>query len=279
MLDGKQIKDGTISAIKLASALLSSLLRADGSVPWAGAQDANNNRLTNLAAPVNSNDAARLADVHVLPWKDSVKAAATANVATLSGDMTLDGVSVTTGDRVLLPVQTTGSQNGIYIVGTPWARASDADSTAELRGAVVYVEQGTANGSKRFAQTVEAPVVDTDALVWVNIGSTGPGAAQTSADKGLAALQTTADGQAAIATGISGTPAGDGYVRVSVNGIGVRVGNGTKVAPAYFSGDAGVTARAFGAIAQSDTLHWNGGQAGFELAVTDVVDLEYDVMA
>ena len=49
-----------------------------------------------------------------LDVKDSVRIATTANI-TLSGEQTIDGVSVVAGNRVLVKDQSTGSQNGIYL--------------------------------------------------------------------------------------------------------------------------------------------------------------------
>jgi hypothetical protein len=96
-------------------------------------------------------------------WKEPVRAASTGN-GTLStafenGD-TLDGVTLATGDRILLKDQSTGSQNGIYVVNASGAptRAVDADSGGELVGATVFVSEGTANADKVFACTTNATI-------------------------------------------------------------------------------------------------------------------------
>jgi hypothetical protein len=61
-----------------------------------------------------------------LSWKQAVRAASTANGTLASafenGD-TLDGVTLATGDRILLKNQSTGAENGIYTVN---ARGADA---------------------------------------------------------------------------------------------------------------------------------------------------------
>ena len=65
-----------------------------------------------------------------------VRVATTANI-TLSGTQTIDGVSLSVGDRVLVKDQTTQTQNGIYVVASgAWSRATDADNnpTGELAG-------------------------------------------------------------------------------------------------------------------------------------------------
>jgi len=71
-----------------------------------------------------------------LNFHQPVRVATTANI-TLSGEQTIDGVSVVAGDRVLVKDQTTGTQNGLYVASaSAWSRATDADNTpdGELKG-------------------------------------------------------------------------------------------------------------------------------------------------
>lgn len=79
--------------------------------------------------------------------KGPVKAATTANV-TLSGEQTVNGVAIITGDRVLVKNQTTASDNGIYIVDTgAWRRSADFEKTRDVRtGTLVNVTGGTNAG-------------------------------------------------------------------------------------------------------------------------------------
>ena len=76
-----------------------------------------------------------------------VRVATTANI-TLSGTQTIDGVSLSVGDRVLVKDQTDQKQNGIYVVASStWSRATDADNTpaGELAGGdFCLVLEGTA---------------------------------------------------------------------------------------------------------------------------------------
>ncbi len=97
------------------------------------------------------------------------------------------------------------------------------------------------------------------------------------ANKAMAASVTTADGQIACATAIAGTPSGGSYVRVTVNGLAQELGDAVKTSDCYFSADTGTTAKAISAIAANDVLYWNGTIAGFQLAVTDKIDFEYNV--
>lgn len=120
--------------------------------------------LTNLAAPVNANDAARKADVDAaqqgLDVKASCRAATTANI-TLSGTQTIDGVAVIAGDRVLVKNQTTGSENGIYLCAAgAWTRATDADTSAKLTaGAFTFIEEGSTLADTGWVLSTNQPVV------------------------------------------------------------------------------------------------------------------------
>ena len=107
-----------------------------------------------------------------LKWKDSVRAASTANL-TLSGAQTIDGVSVIAGDRVLVKNQSTASANGIYVAAAgSWTRATDFDAASELVGASVFVSEGTTLGNTNWQMTTDAPItIGSTSLVWVQIGS------------------------------------------------------------------------------------------------------------
>ena len=86
--------------------------------------------------------------------KIPVRAMTTGNIANLAGGApnVSDGVSLNVGDRVFVPFQTTGSQNGLYVVTTlgtgsngTWTRATDADGVGELfAGMLVVVSEGSA---------------------------------------------------------------------------------------------------------------------------------------
>lgn len=132
-------------------------------------------------------------------WKQPVQAATTANITiatALNNADVLDGVTLATGDRVLVKDQTAPAENGIYVVGTTPARAEDLDEDAEVLGSIVYVIAGTANAGKAYRVTnTAATVVDTDAISWAEFGggsgsgdSTGHiGATFTAAPSAIAA--------------------------------------------------------------------------------------------
>lgn len=111
----------------------------------------------------------------------------------------------------------------------------------------------------------------------INVSASGvKSSVPTIQNKDQAPAVTAGDNQTTGLT-IAGTPGAGSYIRVSVNGLAVKLGDGVKTKDAYFSADGGVTARAFSAIVAGDTLYWNGVIAGFNLAVSDSVDMEYDL--
>ena len=60
-----------------------------------------------------------------------------------------------------------------------------------------------------------------------------------------------------------------------INGQQIIIGNGTKVAPAYFSKDNGTTASNYGEVDSTDELYWNTSIAGYGLDGGDFVTLIY----
>lgn len=120
-------------------------------------------KITGLANGVSSQDAVTLAQLNAvqagLDIKASVRAATTANI-TLSAPQTIDGVSVIAGDRVLVKDQSTGANNGIYIVAVgAWTRASDADTSSEVTGGMfTFVAEGTLNADTGWVLTTNDPI-------------------------------------------------------------------------------------------------------------------------
>ena len=150
----------------------------------------NSQTITNVADPVNAQDAATKGFVEAtsqgLDVKDSCVAATTANITistALNNGDTLDGVTLSTNDRVLVKDQSTASQNGIYIVGSSPARADDLAAGADAAGMFTFVEQGTVNADNGFVCTSNkgSAVVGTNNLTYAQFS----GAGQVTAGDGL----------------------------------------------------------------------------------------------
>ena len=142
----------------------------------------NSQNITNLADPVNTQDAATKGFVEAtaqgLDVKDSCVAATTANITistALNNGDTLDGVTLSTNDRVLVKDQSTATQNGIYVVGSSPARAADLASGADAAGIFTFVEQGTTNADNGFVCTSNkgSAVVGTNNLTFAQFSGAG----------------------------------------------------------------------------------------------------------
>jgi hypothetical protein len=132
-------------------------------------QNANNvaltgGSITGLGDPATSSEAATKNYVDNLVAGLRTRAVArvgsTANVVIASelenGD-TIDGVTLVTGDRVLLKNQSTASQNGLYIVVASGAASRDPefDTITELAGQLILVSEGSANADDLYLCTTD----------------------------------------------------------------------------------------------------------------------------
>jgi hypothetical protein len=85
--------------------------------------------------------------------RSTVRAATTANITistALNPGDTLDGVSLSDGDTVLVKNQSTASQNGVYVVGATPTRSVFFETFAEHPGALIIVQEGTENADTRW---------------------------------------------------------------------------------------------------------------------------------
>ena len=179
-----------------------------------GTVDVSNKRITSVAEPTQSTDAATKAYVdglaNGLDVKASVKAASTANLsatysngtggvgATLTNAgtqaaLTLDSIALSVGNRVLIKNQSTALQNGVYTVttvgtvSTNWVltRATDFDNSPGTEvgpGVFFFVEQGTTQADNGYVITSDADItIGTTAIDFVQFS----GAGQITAGDGL----------------------------------------------------------------------------------------------
>jgi len=191
----RQIADSAITNAKIAAgAAIATTKLADsanfilraGTVPFTGNQSLGGNKLTNLGTPTAaSNDAARIVDVETavaalsgLYKYRNVRVASTGNLTVSNpGTAVIDGVTVVSGERVLLRAQTAPAENGIYVFATSstaMVRATDSDAWTEFPGSLVSVNEGTAYADSRwFCPVNDGGTIGSTAITYTQDTSTG----------------------------------------------------------------------------------------------------------
>ena len=140
--------------------------------------------------------------------RSTVRAATTGNITiatALNNGDTIDGVTLATNNLVLVKSQSTASQNGIYIVQASPARDTLFDTYDEHPGAIIHVQEGSANADKLYQCTSNTGgSLDSTDIVWANIV---PGSGGTVT-------------QIVAGTGLSGgTITGSGTVALDINSL------------------------------------------------------------
>jgi len=244
--------------------------RLDQMTAPTGAVGFNSQKITGLADPTADADAANKGYVdgvaQGLDVKDSVKATTTAN-GTLSSafanGQTIDGVSLSTNDRILLKDQNTATENGIYKVNASGAptRVDDLTTGADAAGAFVFVEQGTVNAENGFVCTSNkgSAVVGTNNLTFAQFSGAGQIIAGDGLDKSgnTLSLDLKSNGGVVIestelavdlsASSITGTLAisdgGTGATSASAarTALGVAIGSDVQAFDAQLADVAGLT--------------------------------------
>ena len=204
--------------------------------------NASSYKITNLAAPTSSGDAANKAYVdavseglHIHP---SAVAATTANVdisTDLENGDIVDGVTLATGNRVLVKSQSNAAQNGIYVVQASGAavRATDFDAPSEVDGGdFIFVTGGTLYDNTGWVQTSTGiTTIGTDAINFTQFS----GAGTYLAGDGLTLTGNTFSVDVTPTSGSASLTNTGGAIEVKVNtsdglevtGSGLGINNGT----------------------------------------------------
>ena len=231
---------------------------------FTGNLDLQTNKIVNLTDPTANQDAATKSYVDaqvaggVIDFKESVRVATTAT-GTLASDFenndVIDGVTLATNDRILIKNQSSGDENGIYIVqatGAP-SRSSDADTSAEVTsGLFCFVEEGTSNAKTGWLLTTTGTItLDTTALTFEKFSEVGQLLEDLVAGAGLTKTDETVDVVAATSGGLTAN-ANDITINLDTNsGLnlgagGISVGAGSGLAAS--GGDVNIGAATSGGI-------------------------------
>ena len=198
-----------------------------------------------------------------LDIKDSVKVATTADLgatynngagtltnAGANAALSIDTISLSSGDRVLVKDQSSAAENGVYTVttvgdgSTPWVltRAEDANESAELTGGVfTFVEDGSLNADNGYVFTHNgAPTLGTTALTVSQFSGAGQIIAGDALSKSGNTLNVNDDNitleissDALRIKGISATAAGDLLIGAASNGGYTALAKPSASATAY----------------------------------------------
>lgn len=218
-------------------------------------------RIQNLPDASSPQEPATLAQLNSLvegvAWKDSCRVATQANLTLASPGATIDGITMTTSDRVLVRAQTAGAENGIYIwngAAVAMTRALDMNVAAEVEQAVTTVEEGTSAGVT-YRQTAVNVTLGTTSLVWSVFGTAAGAASETSAGIAEIATQAETDGGADDQRFI--TPlklAGSPFARKSFQS-NVGDGSATSITLTHNLGSRDVRVEVYRNSGNYDTVH------------------------
>jgi hypothetical protein len=247
-----------------------------------GVISANSVRITDLATPTASSDAATKEYVDAvaegLHVHESVVAATTDTLANLSSQTVtysngtngvgatlsigganaltaIDGVTLSNGDRVLVKNESTAANNGIYTYNNTsgtivLTRASDFNTPTEIAGGdFLFVTGGTSYDSTGWVQTEIVGTVGTDTIAFSQFSGVGSFTAGNGLD--LTGSEFSVVGTTnRISVSGSGVDIASTYVGqtsiTTLGTIGTGTWNGTEIGVAY--GGTGLTTAAQGSV-------------------------------
>jgi hypothetical protein len=170
-----------ITSIALTTGTISTL-------PTSGTDIVNKTYADSIASGINFHQAVRLATVAALPantYNNGTSGVGATLTANANGALSVDGVAVVAGNRILVKNEVAGANNGVYVVtqtgdgSTPYilTRATDFDSAGTGvdqidQGDFFLVTSGSTLANTSWVQQTPLPVtVGTTAIVFTQFGA------------------------------------------------------------------------------------------------------------
>jgi len=243
-------------------------------------------KLTSVGTPSADGDAANKGYVDSvaqgLDTKASVIAATTTDgtlATAFANGQVIDGVTLTTGDRILIKNQTDQTVNGIYTVNASGAptRSADMNAGSEFPSAYVFVEQGTVNADTGWVCTNNAPVtLGTTNITWTQFSGAGTYTANNGVVLNGSVFSFAPESGKGLQTGSSGAAiklATTSGLNVTTD-LAVGAGLGISVLTNTVAIDTAVVVRKYGAdvgdgAATSYTITHNLGTRDVQVTVYD----------
>ena len=247
----------------------------------------NSQKISNLLDPAAAQDAATKNYVDSvaqgLDVKGSVRAATTTagTLATsFANGQVIDGVTLVTGDRILIKNQATQTENGIYTVNASGAptRSTDMDAGTEVPGAFTFVEEGTTLADTGWVCTTNAPVtLGSTNIVFAQFSGAGTYAAGngiTLSGNTFSFNPLSTGGLQAASGGASILLATNSGLGTTSSGLAVGAGSGILVSTGTVAIDTAVVARKYATTLSTSATSYT---ITHNLGTTDVVVQVYTV--
>jgi hypothetical protein len=175
LLSSSLIVDADITAATITNdklATVSSTGTPGSLVVYDGAGHFTASGISITGTPINPTDAATVAYVNSvagtgLVVKTPAVVVGTTDIGVPAGLQTIDGVTLTTNNRVLLVGQINPVQNGLWLAQSGnWTRPADFASGTQAQEAYVLILSGNTNGGSSWLCSTPNAIIDTNPIVF-----------------------------------------------------------------------------------------------------------------